>query len=181
MSSILKCDSILNSNGNAFDGSQLANVGKVLQVKQTVLADPVVTTTSGTTGVDIGLSVNITPSSSASKILIQATVQIGGDGSAYDAGFALERNGIKIALPNNYGSRNGCFMPYCNRAMSTYETETVSGIYLDSPSTTNQITYRLMAVSNNTISHYINRGATDADNFGDSRHISTITVMEIGA
>lgn len=153
-------------------------VGTVLQVVQGVLATTF--TTTSTSWVDItNLTATITPAATSSKILIIAHVQVGGDGSSYDNGIALLRNGTHIALPTSYGSRTACWMPLCQRGQSTYETSTVSNMYLDSPSSTSALTYKLQAIAVNGTTQYINRSSADANHIQDSRHISTITLMEI--
>jgi hypothetical protein len=53
-------------------------------------------------------------------------------------------------------------------------------IYLDSPSTTSSVTYKVqMRVNSST--GYVNRTTTDSDTTVYSRTASTITVMEIAA
>lgn len=187
--SILKVDqmqtrtgagTIVIPTGNKIVGTDVGSVyspGNVIQVVQGVLPDPVVY--SAVSWGDIGLSVTITPKFATSKILVRATVQVGGNASSYDSGLALLRNGVHIALPNNYGSKMACFMPLNHRGMSQYETSTVSGEYLDSPATISAIVYKIQAYANSGTQQFINRTASDADMYQDSRHISTITVMEI--
>lgn len=158
---------------------EMLPAGSVLQVVQGVLADPLVYA-SNAWG-DIGLQASITPLNATSKILVRVTVQVGANGTSYDGGLALVRNNTHIALPNNYGSRNACFMPLNQRAMSVYETATVSGEFLDSPNSLSAQTYKLQAYSNSNTQQFINRSGADDNTFADSRHISVITLMEIKA
>ena len=153
--------------------------GSVIQVVQGVLATPVVY--SAQAWGDIGLSATITPSNTSNKVLVIVHIQVGGDGSAYDAAIALVRNSTQIALPTSYGSRNGSFLPFNSRSQSIYECTSISNSFLDSPSSTSALTYKLQGYANNGTGQYINRTSSDADNFGDSRHISTITLMEIAS
>ena len=159
--------------------SQLLGTGAVLQVVQGALYDPV--TYSAMAWGDIGLQATITPQYPNSKILVTVHVQVGGSSNSYDGGLALLRNGAHIANnPNNPGSRNTAFMPLNSRSQSQYETATVSSMYLDSPNTTSALTYKIQAYTNVGGSpQYINRTADDANNAGDPRHISYITLMEI--
>ena len=150
--------------------------GSVLQVVQGTLLLPVVTTANN---VDIGLSATITPSSSANKILILVTISVGGNGSSYDAGLALMRGSTDIGVPSDYGSRIPTFMPYNQRNQSPNETASVSGNFLDSPSSTAAVTYKIQARSSNSMSQFINRSSADENNSNDHRNISTITLMEI--
>lgn len=172
--------SVIDQSGIAAKGIGAANMhtGAVLQVVQGVLADPVVY--SAAAWGDIGLSATITPMSSTSKILITVHMQIGGDGSSYDGGIALLRNGAHIAnTANNPGSRNTSFMPLCSRSQSVYETASISGCFMDTPVSAAALTYKLQAYTNTSTAQYINRTSADANNAGDPRHISTITLMEI--
>ena len=67
-----------------------------------------------------------------------------------------------------------------SNSQDTYKVGPISQTFLDSPSTTNAITYsiKVRAYNGNTI--YINRNQTnqDTDDY-DSVPMSTITVMEI--
>lgn len=190
MTSILKVDTIQKPDGTAPSASELGIVsspltssdmpaGSVLQVKQTVLTTA--HSYSGVSGWTDIMTVSITPKRSTSKFLITSTIQWGGNGAnAYDAGFGLFRDSTQIALPSSYGSRMPVLMPHGFRNITQYEQASASGQYLDSPNTSSTIVYKIQRRSNSGNGvHYINRTGSDANNFGDSRSISTLTVMEI--
>ena len=156
--------------------------GSIVQVVQGVLSDPVtITTQSSWTAT--GLTATITPKFSTSKILVTAHVGLGSsNGTSYDAGLGLFRNGTEYQFPNysTLGGRLNSFMPFVDRNQSLYEMTTVSNSYLDSPATTSALTYDIRAyIYNNSNAHYINRTGSDAAGLGDTRMISTLTLMEV--
>ena len=144
--------------------------GKVLQVLQT--------THSATTQysvnsnyVDIsGLSVTITPSSTSSKILVIASVQIGGN--APQTSVRLIRGTTRIG---DNGTSTGSFMT--QGWSNGYVTVTTANSYLDSPNTTSATTYKLTLRVHAGNWAYTNRAESNEHH----EPISTITVMEIGA
>ena len=157
--------------------------GSVLQVLQTVKTDTFSVT--GTTWTDVtGLSVNITPSSSSNKILMLADVSVGS--STFAAYIKFKRDSTDIYLPDVAGSRpriqgRGGHAP---QSGDPYGLNKISVMYLDSPSTTSQITYKmqLRTYSSTTVIGYINRTHQDRDNANyDARSVSSVTVMEIAA
>jgi len=99
MASTIKVDEILDSQGNQFDGSQLGNVGKVLNVYTTSVSGSGNISTSSTTHVGIGLSLTVTPTTANSKFLIffstvshinVYTPNYGGSGIIYANGVATD-------------------------------------------------------------------------------------------
>ena len=167
----------------AVDGSQLTNVsaggGKVLQVLQTVKTD--VTSTTSTSAADItGMSVSITPSATTSKILVNFDIQGSADqSSGQNYHVHLVRDSSNIFQGDADGSRVRCTV---NGAESDGVGSSFhrSMMYLDSPSSTSAVTYKLQwQVQSGTL--YLNREHQDADGAGSGRFVSQITVMEIGA
>mgnify|MGYP001477824326 CR=1 FL=1 len=162
---------------------RLDRTGNVLQVVQTVKTDTFSVT--GTTWTDVtGLSVNITPSSSSNKILMLADVSVGT--STFAAYIKFKRDSTDIYLPDVAGSRpriqgRGGHSPGSGDA---YGLNKISVMYLDSPSTTSQITYKmqLRTYAASSVTSYINRTHGDRDNANyDPRSVSSVTVMEIAA
>ena len=150
--------------------------GKVLQAVSATKTD-----TSSTTGVgwvDItGLSVSITPTSASSKFLIFYNLEYG----TYSTGgfyCRLLRDGTPILLGDAAGSRvqvsNGTQYSYTSQSLYS-----AVGNYLDSPSATSAIVYKLQFQSYASGLVYINRTPTDTDRADYIRAASTITVMEI--
>lgn len=162
MASTIKVDEILDSQGNQFDGSQLGNVGKVLQVKHMQYSTPF--STSSSSFIDTGLSIDITPTSSSSKFLVIWT---------------------QHAYLDNYGNWNGYRSKLLRNTTTVYEDPYDISIamytnnlmmktteqYLDSPNTTSIITYKTqIEKGNNTSPISLNHGGA----------VSMMTVMEIG-
>jgi hypothetical protein len=147
-------------------------VGSVLQVVNTIKTNSFSTTSTTFTDVT-GLSVSITPSSSSSTILVIASVTgIGTDvTNAGATGFILVRNSTAIA--QGTGGTVNFTGHLSNRNLGgTAHTLNSALSYLDSPSTTSSVTYKIQGRAEaGTL--YINR---DPDN---QVSVSTITVMEI--
>ena len=147
-------------------------LGKIGQVVQTTKTD----TTSWNTMsfVGIGLDVNITPSSSSSKILIASSVSIGNNGAT--AHFRFYRNSTEIFIADSASNR--ARDTFSISIGNTYWQTLQTPIYLDSPATTSQITYSVKMASNGTT--YLNRSEGDRDNYAyDPRTASNIIVMEV--
>lgn len=156
--------------------SKMGYAGAVLQVISAAKTDPFSTTS--TSFVDVtGLSVTITPTSTASRILIIAGVSLGATAGVYAAFPRLARNGTGIFVNDAAGSRV--------RAAAMFEvgnatTFPVAINFLDSPSTTSATTYNVQLASNNASNPAkVNASATDTDTSNWSRSVSSITVMEI--
>lgn len=155
--------------------------GSVLQVVSATKTD--VFSTQSDTFVDVtDLGVNITPSSTNSKILIKiflvasissATMHTrvtGGNAS----NFVGDAAGTRVSAIAGLG-RTFSDLGLDESAFS------LSGEFLDSPSTTSSTTYQVQVrVSDNqSRTATINRPATDSDDEYRGRYISTITAMEI--
>lgn len=158
----------------------IGDVGKVLQVVQTTKTDTFSTTS--TTPVDItGFSVNITPSSTSSKILVSCNSYISNSG--YNGYVFLLRDSSQIFIADAASNRprtSGCVGGYSSGNM-IYSLNSSAITYLDSPNTTSQVTYKLQMSSYSTAQiTYMNRTYQDRDTTGyEPRAVSSITVMEI--
>jgi len=151
--------------------------GKVLQVVSTTKTDTFTTTSSM---VDItGLSVNITPSATSSKILIFSAVNGSQEVGVTRGYLILKRDSTDIFIGTDLGSRFGGSGSFSS-SNATIASETVSTCFLDSPSTTSQITYKWQGGNKgNAGSFYINRTDSDSNDATQIRLASSITVMEI--
>ena len=155
------------------------SAGKVLQVVSAVKTDTASTTSI--TFVTTGLEVSITPSATSSKILIIATPRLGGiaaAGAGDGWGVCLLRDTTELNLGDAMSARTRYGAD--GRSQSGNNTAGMAMSYLDSPSSTSSITYKVAyrnASTTNTL--YLNRSwdATDNASFGTAS--STITVMEI--
>jgi hypothetical protein len=163
--------------------SALPALGKVLQVVNTIKSDTFITTSSSFVDVP-GLTVNITPSSASSKILVITTISYGGGQNSYGFG-QLVRNGTPIALGNgDGGSRTECTFSINieNTGSGAAKTQCAGMTVLDSPATTSAITYKIQIVSGYTsTAASINRSGDNSNETFSGLGVSTITVMEISA
>jgi hypothetical protein len=172
---------IVNADINAsaaIAGTKLSGAGKVLQVVSTTKTDTF-TGTNLTSFTDItGMSVSITPSSSSSKIFVLYTLNYGVSATGLRAFIKLLRDSTAVGVGATAGSRLSV-NSYMNNSMISATTSVVNS-FLDSPSTTSSITYKLQISSEASgFNQYINRSDQDTDNATFARTASTITVMEI--
>ena len=156
------------------------SAGKVLQVVSAVKTD--ISSTTGQTFVTTGLEVSITPSSTSNKVFVLATPQIGGfvATSADDGwGICLLRDTTELNLGDQFGT-NRVRYGACGRSEG-YSPQSLSISYLDSPSSTSSITYKVAFRVGGTVANsvYINRSNYSLDNISYGSTSSTITVMEI--
>jgi hypothetical protein len=155
--------------------------GKVLQVVQGVLDQNFETTSASFVDVS-GLSVSITPSSSSNKILVFWSVgNVGADGYGW---VALFRDSTQIATTSENADpvSAGGFGGGSSTGESYYGVRTENGSFLDTPSTTNSITYKIKAITKNQAALYINSPVNFVSGSGsdnNTANISTITAMEI--
>jgi hypothetical protein len=162
--------------------------GSVLQVVTTTLPSVVSTSAAsvGTFYAVSGLTVNITPKFSTSKILVLLDAnmcsssdsdqgvmyQITRGGSAIDIGDAASARSRVTGVTPNGG----------NVGNVDFAIPKVSCVYLDSPATTSSTTYGVSVCSTSSSrTVYLNRTYSDTDNNYSGRSSSTITVMEIAA
>jgi len=159
------------------DGLPSGSSGGVIQVKSVTKTDGDFNTNS-TSYTDItGLSVSITPTRSDSKILIFANVHGVGDSST-QAYLRFMRDSTPICVGTSVGSRVSATMGSIYEDQ-TNDTNSCSQNFLDSPSTTSAVTYKIQARTQGAGSIYINRSAGDANDATSGRFTSTLTVMEV--
>jgi hypothetical protein len=153
--------------------------GKVLQVVSAVKTDTA--STSSTTFSDI-LTLNITPSSASSKILLLASTNIGVNDAGLRAMTRLVRDSTAIFIGDAAGSR--VRVSWQGGGFSVQTTQSVNHSFLDSPATTSAITYKFQFNSETNDGQYIvyvNRSSTDSDATGYGRGASSLIAMEIAA
>ena len=160
--------------------ARLPALGKVLQVVSTTKTDTFSDTNGTTLSAITGLSVNITPSATTSKILVCWDIVCGASVANNNVWVVMYRNSTVIAHGDAASNRNRSAGG--TSTGETYEYSLVAGTYLDSPSSTSQLTYSAKLGSQGSITKYVNRSGWDGDvNYSVGRTASTITVMEIGA
>ena len=143
----------------------LNSTGSILQVLNLIKTDQFATTS--TVAVDVtGLNLSITPSSTTSKILVTAWVNISMSGAGGD-GYARLMRGITAI-----GNGNSGFFGQ-NAGQDYFASHAKPITYLDSPATTSSVNYKIQVWGANT--SYVNgRGYN-----GDFVTSSGITLMEI--
>ena len=176
MASTIQVDKVQDTGGNTilssnstgtFTYSAATGLGKVLQVVSATVGNVSTTTTSYA---DTGLTVDITPAATSSKVLVLVNMVGLAKGAANNSiNMKLLRDTTDIlefaalAGYNNATTNNAVGGLGCN--------------YLDSPSSTSATTYKVQwALSAGSTAYQI--GAWYS---GSIRPLSTITVMEIGA
>jgi hypothetical protein len=148
--------------------------GSVFQVLQAVKTD--YTATNSTSFVDTGLHVTITPRTTTSKILVSYAANIGTHTS--HAFLRLVRNGTPIAIGDAAGPRIQC--THYVRHHNDQSLESYCMEFLDSPSTTSAVQYKLQySVASTSYTVSINSSYADGYNTYYGRGPSTITVKEI--
>jgi len=125
MTSILKVDSIQTAAGKPIVNA----TGSVLQVVMGTLTSQFTQSATNSSN-DTGLSATITPSSTSSKIYITTAASVVLS-STQDAIFYLVRNNSNIVPMNMYTSTG-------------YVSASQNFVFLDSPSTTSAVTYKVM-------------------------------------
>ena len=158
--------------------------GKVLQVVSTTTDDEFETSANSFTDIT-GMSVSITPSATSSKIFISGHLQGGGNSDSRYTGIKLLRDSTSVD-EGNKGIKNGVnafvSLEGGDNTNRTATNNNLSFNYLDSPSSTSAITYKLQVNPNPGASSGRSFELNRPSNLGDNTRIwtvSTITVMEI--
>ena len=161
-------------DGNTYvrkDG-QWVSGGKVLQVVQAVKTDSFSNTTATLVQIP-GLSADITPKSTSSKILVMYSVGMGNNDATGGMKLQLYRDGTEIYLGTTATSEN--LSSYGGVAGNVDNITNFAGIYLDLPSSTSAVTYSLSAARHTRGSVTINQRGSGLSNVTPS----SITLMEI--
>jgi hypothetical protein len=149
--------------------------GSVLQVVSTTKTDTWSNTTQNAWNDVTGLSVSITPSSSANRILVSGQLSYAASSNLY---FRLVRGSTAIAVGDTAGSRISCTGASGYNFTDGNVGENATFQFLDSPSATTSTTYKIQVYGFN-ITQFVNRVVTDTDSNVSPRNVSTITVTEV--
>lgn len=149
--------------------------GKIGQVISVVKTDTFSTTNTSSATDVTGLSVNITPTSTSSKVLV--LISGNASSSSRTARIHLILGGTTSTAVGDAGTGSETTTTISPRgADDNYTQDPFSIVFLDSPASTSQQTYKLrMFGSGGTM--YLNRPPTQDGNGGNT--ITTITVMEV--
>ena len=155
-----------------------AGGGKILQVLTASKTDTFSNSTSSFTDVT-GLSIAITPANTSNTILIIAQMSVGAGPSTVDNAMWLRllRDSTDILQGDASGSRTR--VTTLMTEASTYSGQGTGISFVDSPSTTSAVTYKIQIQPSNGGDAYINRSHGDLNASTIWRGGSSITVMEI--
>ena len=167
--------------------------GKILQVKTNTTRDSKgsLSLSSQNSVFDIpNISVNITPSSSSSKMLV--SFHIMGENSADDASlfFVVRRaisGGASSLIRGTSTNNRTAIMTQATLVYYSSDTDSTPSFaqcsnYLDEPSTTSEITYAVQVGNNETTStYYYNRTGNQTNASTREVGLSWITVVEVAA
>ena len=135
-----------------------ATAGKILQVVSAVNSTFVTTTSSSF--VDTGLTLNITPSATSSKILIIMSASIGNTSGGANTSAVIVRDSTEIETFSRVAFNS-----------SNHSDVQNSFVFLDTPSTTSATTYKLQYKTDGGNARFNDNSVVDP--------ASTITLMEV--
>ena len=167
----------LQTNGSGT--LSFAGGGKIGQVIQAVKTDTFSVT--GTTYATVtGLTVDITPSSTSSKMLIIGHITLGTSDFMTYAQLLRDSTVLFIGDAASNRPRVTLALPYASTS-PTYTIVAQPICYLDSPSTTSQVTYGVQIASYQAAKiAYVNKTHADRDTAAyEPRAASSFTVMEV--
>ena len=178
---------VLNGTTGQITGTSLSGIdtGKILQVVSVTKTDAFSATSTSTAQDVTGLTINITPTSSSSKLLIQVHISVTA-GSSY-GGQALLLAKVDSGTTtypfrgDATGSSTRATFAVSNQGNTGYP-DVAAGSFLDTAGSTNAITYKIQHIdesTNNSI--YINRETHGTGSAGQCIDTSGITVMEVAA
>ena len=165
---------INNNTLSAVTGLPAGVGGKVLQVVQG--STNTRTDIASTSYADTALTASITPSATSSKVLVLANLQSNvyrNSNVAVVAGFQLVRDATSVyQIWESTGIQAGTGSTGWTEI---YNSNLVS--YLDSPSSTSALTYKIQGKLNNTA----DSGTLRMQSSNDTSTVSTITLIEVSA
>jgi hypothetical protein len=164
------------------DGSTQTVAGKILNVVQTVKTSVTAITSSTTTWQDIGVSASITPKSTTSKILVEFTSTTAdtsySQNSSYMKMIRIVRNSTVVGVGDIRGTEEAA-TTYNQSTYSNDFAQPLHAQYLDSPSTTSAITYKIQARTTYTGVNFIIGGSYYATSTYNCSTPTVLTLYEI--
>ena len=156
--------------------------GKIGQVLSTAKTDTF-SRNSSSFGDVTGISVDITPAATTSKVLVLVDLKVGCEHGDGDFHFRLVRDSTVIYARSTADNRKNGFAGVSKFALDNADgqstMEVVNAIFLDSPSTTSATTYKVQVANVSGRLVYINRQGLDSNAVNIPRGASSITVMEV--
>ena len=168
------------------------NLGKILQIQQTVKKDTFSAATTASSvgfvsGDVTGLSVSITPSSATNKMLLIPNLNVSSDARffhIYKDGSLIDQIGDAA----NDGNGDALVRAMFGNEGSTIANQQVTGMLLDTAGGTSAITYsiRIGALWSGSAvkTLYVNRSTDDNEvysNYRLARYTSSFTILEVAA
>jgi len=157
-------------------GAGTGIIGQVLNVE----LNSTVTATATTLTDVAGLTLDITPVATSSKILMVYNICLGTSAIDYRTQVAAMRDSTQIGVGDAASSRartafasHTCYSTWINIVQGLTQS------ILDSPNTTSATTYKVQAQIQSGASMYVNRMGQDLDDANVGRGSSGITLMEI--
>ena len=158
--------------------------GKILQVVSTTLDTRFSQSISANTNTAItNFQVSITPSSTSSKILLTSSWmgEFGSSDAVYSTMWFFYRDSTKLGHAQtgsrSCGIQTAALSYWVNNADSTPESMYMQ--YIDSPSTTSAITYKVGLYGDRAHTLWTNGTVLDQNNSSYERGLSSIIAMEI--
>ena len=172
MASELRVDRIIPTSGIPSGGG-----GGIIQIVQTTKTDTA--SISSSTFADI-LTVSITPKTNTSKFLLIGDIKIGYSNYSAAVMWKFVRDSTDLFIGDAGGSRTSCTwgLEDGDNNSSVYQLDTTHGTFLDSPSTSSAITYKVQWAAPQATG-YLNRTGDDSNSVGYPRTASSLTVMEV--
>ncbi len=168
---------IISDNvGRAGGLVKAAGGGGLVKQIQSVSVDQDRSTTSTTRADITDLTVTVTGLISSDKVLLTGLVSLGQDTSTFHSFIHLDRGGTEIGQGASQGSR---------RRVHTGANPTnnvVDGVainYLDSPSATGSVVYKVQFSAESGSTAYVNRSGSDSNNANHMRSLCTLTALVI--
>jgi len=154
-----------------------AGGGKILQVVAVSLATEVTTTSTSYVAVT-GMTADITPSATTSKILIMIQGVISHTGSGYGHSVRLYRDSTNIANGSGGSGRENCLTNHESSSTRDRVATPLATMWVDSPSSTSSVTYSLKHRTSGGTAVFGADGTASSTNYGQKS--SHITLLEIG-
>jgi len=139
----------------------------------------------GNSYTDTGLTLDITPISTSSKVLVTGFVNVAEN--YFRSYIIVVRDSTTLAVGDSASNRPQVYSATAaTNGWDTYDISPIPINILDSPNTTSQVTYKIQykdyqgTTNSASAIAYINRSHSDRDNaFYDPRTVSVLTVQEI--
>ena len=170
---------LTDNTGRASGLLKAASGGKIGQVLSMQLSSTVSATATSLTDV-AGLTLDITPTATSSKILMIYHIALGSSAINYRMQVGAMRDSTQIGVGAAAGSRaRTAFASHTAYSNTTNVVQRLTQCILDSPSTTSATTYKVQVQIQSAATSYVNRMGEDTDDANVGRGSSGITLMEV--